>query len=455
VFLGHRDCRAPQRRLADARLSLDRQALCLLGDPLDEAFDLPERVVATDDFVLHDDMSVEPGAATVKTTGAIERGYLPIPTRGVGRTVTADHDRPIGVRTMAELERSGYTRRRVLTRGAAAAGALAIPALARPARAFAASAPVLAPRYYPLAGFTPDIDLAGKLAVITGASRGNGRAIGEALAARGVDVIGTSRNPARVPNPPAFPLVQLDVADPASVLLFAKRLAVHPTVRRHGHVDMLVNNAGRFVFGQIVPLTGADALFYLAQRELAVRTLYAGHVAVTNTMLPLLATQGYARIVFTVSIASYYSGETLPGSSFIDTYSSCKAALRAYADNLGASLQEAGSNIRVSTVNPYVMNTALAQHPNPIYTQPVNSQGLADNDPIFNGVVTAIRQLLANGQPTNRVGETYAQILSMADPVENVAVASPDEPLASAGANALIEAQIVAENGLSAVPFVG
>jgi hypothetical protein len=107
----------------------------------------------------------------------------------------------------------------------------------------------------------------------------------------------------------------------------------------------------------------------------------------------------------------------------------------------------------VSTVNPYVMNTALARHPNPIYTQPVNNQGLSDTDPIFNSVVTAIRQLLANGQPTGRIGDTDAQILSMSNPDENVAVASPSEPFASQGANALIEPQIIAENALSAVPF--
>ena len=65
----------------------------------------------------------------------------------------------------------------------------------------------IAPRYYPLNHFNPQVDLTGKLAVITGASRGNGRAIGEALTALGVDVIGTSRDPASVPNPPAYPLL--------------------------------------------------------------------------------------------------------------------------------------------------------------------------------------------------------------------------------------------------------
>jgi NAD(P)-dependent dehydrogenase (short-subunit alcohol dehydrogenase family) len=207
------------------------------------------------------------------------------------------------------------------------------------------------------------------------------------------------------------------------------------------------------VFGEIIPLSAANLAFYSSQRDLAVRTLYSGHVMVTNVMLPLMPRQGYARIVFTVSIASYYNGATQPGSSGIDAYSAQKAALRAYANNLAAALGEAGSNIRISTVNPYVMNTALAQHPNPIYTQPVNASGLSDTDQKFNAAVTGARQLLANGQPPNRVGDTYGQLLRMSDPTPNVAVASTTQPLATQGANALIEPQLLAENRLSAIPL--
>ena len=107
----------------------------------------------------------------------------------------------------------------------------------------------IAPRYYPLNHFRPEIDLTGKLAVITGASRGNGRAIGEALTALGVDVIGTSRDPASVPNPPAYPLLTLDITDPGSVFAFVAALQADPLFQQHGRVDILVNNAGRFVLG--------------------------------------------------------------------------------------------------------------------------------------------------------------------------------------------------------------
>jgi|SRR5581483_2924276 len=43
------------------------------------------------------------------------------------------------------------------------------------------------------------------------------------------------------------------------------------------------------------------------------------------------------------------------------------------------------------------MNTTLATHPKPIYTQPVNGSSLSECDQNFNYVVTVIRQLLANG----------------------------------------------------------
>jgi NAD(P)-dependent dehydrogenase (short-subunit alcohol dehydrogenase family) len=203
------------------------------------------------------------------------------------------------------------------------------------------------------------------LAVITGASRGNGRAIGEALTALGVNVIGTSRNPAGVVDPLVYPLLTLDITDPASVFAFVSTLQAHQLFRQRSRVDILVNNAGRIVLGEIAPFSPSDYSFYLAQRDLGVRTVYFGHVLMTNALLPLMSQQGYSRIIFTTSIASYISGATYPAESFVDTYSSGKAALRVYANNLDSALRVAGSSTRVSTVNPYFMNTALVQHPHP------------------------------------------------------------------------------------------
>jgi hypothetical protein len=51
------------------------------------------------------------------------------------------------------------------------------------------------------------------------------------------------------------------------------------------------------------------------------------------------------------------------------------------------------------------------------------------------------------------VGETYAQLLGMRNPEQNVVVASPHEPLATKGGNAVVEQQLLAENQISAVRF--
>jgi len=358
-------------------------------------------------------------------------------------------------------ESSGATRRDLIRKSplALAAGSIALPtflaSLAGEAKATVTAGGVkLAPRYYPLESFDPEIDLRGKLAVISGASRGLGRAVGEALSALGVDVIGTSRNPARVPNPPAFPLLPLDVANPLSVLAFARALQSNSRFLRHGRVDILVNNAGRVVLGELIPLPSTDLSFYLAQRQLGLQTIYFGHVMMTNVILPMMPQQDYSRIIFTVSIASYISGATVASESGEDAYTSAKTALRGYANNLNTALRGGGSSIRVSTVNPYFMNTDLVTHPNPIYTQPVNSMGLSDTDPAFNDGVTQLRAILANGLPPHLVGDTYAQLLRMADPERNVVVASPREPFATEGENDFLESQLIAENGISAVPFV-
>jgi NAD(P)-dependent dehydrogenase (short-subunit alcohol dehydrogenase family) len=373
-------------------------------------------------------------------------------------TDTTDHRTATLPAMSKEQPAPGRTRRNFIRTPLGLAGSIAVPSLlgglAVKAKADGKCDDLkLAPRYYPLARFKPEVDLTGKLAVITGASRGNGRAVGEALSALGVDVIGTSRNPSGVPDPPAFPLLALDITDPASVLAFVGALQAHPLFQQHGRVDILANNAGRFVLGEIVPLPPTDFSFYLTQRDLGLRTVYFGHVMVTNAMLPLMPQQGYSRIIFTASIASYTTGATLPAESFVDTYNSGKAALRVYANNLDSALRAAGSSIRVATVNPYAMNTALAQYPHPVYTQPVNSSGSSQTDPVFNSFLSALIQLLANGLPPSMVGETYAQLLSMTDPEQNVVVGSAREPLATKGGNALIEQQLFAENQISAVPF--
>lgn len=340
----------------------------------------------------------------------------------------------------------GVTRRGLLQKQAAAgagllAGNLLVGGGFAADAAVASSAASLSPRYYPLNYFSPEIDLAGKVAVITGASSGNGRAAGEALAARGVEVIGTSRDVAGVPSPPDFTLLDLDITKPRSVSSFVGK--VRRRLGASGKVDILINNAGRGIVGHPVPPAGAEAFFF-EQLRLATDTVYTGHLRVTAEMAPLLPTTGYARVCYTVSSAAYTVAADATGTSF-HAYTAMKRSLLATANAMRGRLRQTNSSLGVATVNPYMINTRFPE--NLIFTETVTPGSPLDQ------FVTGIRQALGNGLPASFVGETYWQLLSTGQPPANVVVASPSEPWATKGGNQVIESTIVAENNDAAFVF--
>ena len=121
-----------------------------------------------------------------------------------------------------------------------------------------------------------------RIAVVTGTSRGIGLAIAKGLAAKGLLVIGTSRDAATgkpAADEAGIDFHPLDVADGKSVDAFAEWLG-----KEHGGFDVLVNNAG-------ISLDGFDAK--LARRTLDVN--FGGTVKTTDRLLPLLRDK--ARIV--------------------------------------------------------------------------------------------------------------------------------------------------------------
>jgi 2-deoxy-D-gluconate 3-dehydrogenase len=151
-------------------------------------------------------------------------------------------------------------------------------------------------------------DLTGRLAVVTGAKRGIGFAMAEALAEAGADVIGVSAT--IEPEGSAieqrvtalgrtFRAIAADFNDPAAVAGLADTLAAEP-------VDILVNNAG--TIRRAPAAEHADAYWdEVLQVNLTSQFTLAREVG--RSMLE----RGRGRIVFTASLLSFQGGINVPG----------------------------------------------------------------------------------------------------------------------------------------------
>lgn len=233
--------------------------------------------------------------------------------------------------------------------------------------------------------------------------------------------------------------LNLDITKTESISSFVKQ------VRRRvgaGHVDILINNAGRGIVGNVLPPPGAEAR-YLAQLQLGIKTDYSGHLMMTQKMFPLLPARGYARVCFTVSITAYSVSTGLLSS--LHGYTAQKRALLAFANAWRSTLERAHSNVRVTTVNPCDVNTRFPY--NLILTEK------APRGSALARYVDLLRSAFAGSLPPALVAEAYWQLLSSDQPPVNVAAGSSHAPYAAMGANGLFETTLLAENSQAAAIF--
>jgi NAD(P)-dependent dehydrogenase (short-subunit alcohol dehydrogenase family) len=175
--------------------------------------------------------------------------------------------------------------------------------------------------------------------LVTGASSGIGQAVASAFAAKGFEVFGTSRNPQRTEPIAGVELVQLDVADAASVAA-----AVSTVLQRAGRIDILVNNAGVGVFGAAEETS-------IAQAQELFDTNFFGLVRLTREVLPHLRAQGSGRIINVGSVLGFLPS---PYGSF---YAASKHAVEGYSESLDHETREFG--VRVSVVEPGYTSTSF------------------------------------------------------------------------------------------------
>jgi NADP-dependent 3-hydroxy acid dehydrogenase YdfG len=185
---------------------------------------------------------------------------------------------------------------------------------------------------------------ADRIAVVTGASSGIGAATARRLAQAGFHVVAGARREERL-RPLAEDVgattLTLDVTDPASVTAFAAAVA-----ERHGHADLLVNNAG--LAAGLDPIADGDDRDWQAMLD----TNVLGLLRVTRAFLPLLRAAPHAHIVNLGSIAGE---EVYPGGG---GYTASKHAVRAVTGTLRLELN--GEPIRVTEVAPGMVETEFS-----------------------------------------------------------------------------------------------
>jgi len=318
--------------------------------------------------------------------------------------------------------------RRGLLRGAglATAAALAGTALSRPAQA-AHEHVVPAPVYFPTS-YVREVNLINKNIVITGASRGIGRATALDLVKAGANVWGTSRTPQDYPGITEYPLMELRLEDPASIAAFVAAIGA----ATGGRVDVLINNAAQLVFGTPTPLSPAAFPIWAQNSALALRVVYLGHRELTIAMLGLMQHSGYRRILFTASVAAYASSADI-GSDFYQPYVAGKRAIADFANSLGIWFSRIGLDIRVATVNPVTTHTDGTLGTRPIFLEPVDEEGNPDPASPLAAVLPLIRAAVESGQPAKVVARAYRQLLELKRPHPNVVAGVRRGPLAEAG----------------------
>jgi NAD(P)-dependent dehydrogenase (short-subunit alcohol dehydrogenase family) len=183
-------------------------------------------------------------------------------------------------------------------------------------------------------------DLHGKRALVTGGTKGIGKAIAEELAQAGAEVIISARSQGGEANP-ALHFIAADLTQPAQVAAISEEINA-----RFGGIDILINNAG----GLTTPGGGYSTLtdeHWTSELQL---NLLAS-VRLDRILLPKMIERGGGVIIHVSSI----NGRMALWQMGL-AYGVTKAALNSYSKSLAMEL--ASQRVRVLTVSPGATRTA-------------------------------------------------------------------------------------------------
>jgi 3-oxoacyl-[acyl-carrier protein] reductase len=201
-----------------------------------------------------------------------------------------------------------------------------------------------------MSGALPDAGIAGKIALVTGGSRGIGRAIVELLATQGADVTFFYQSNAAAADEVVaagaaaglkVAAAKVDIRDAA-----ACAAAVEALIERCGRIDILVNNAGTIRDNPLIAFEDEDV-------DAVIDTNVKGAFNVTRAVAPHMVSRRAGRIVNLSSVSAAKGGR---GQT---NYAASKGAIESFTRSLAVEL--APRRITVNAVAPGVIETEMSK----------------------------------------------------------------------------------------------
>ncbi len=221
-----------------------------------------------------------------------------------------------------------------------------------------------------------DLELADKVAVVTGASKGIGLAIAQELAGEGALVVAGARNTAPLEGIENVTPFAVDLTDPEGPARLVGR-----ALERHGRIDVLVNNVGGVHLRLDGFLSTSDADF-----QASLELNFFSALRATRAAVAAMMERGGGTIVNVASVNAFFH----PDGAVID-YGAAKAALLNVAKALSQELGPHG--IRIASVSPGQVATDLW----------LGAEGVAATIGAATGAgADAVREQVTAGIPTGR-----------------------------------------------------
>ena len=220
------------------------------------------------------------------------------------------------------------------------------------------------------------MSLRGKVVVITGASSGIGAASALEFAKKGASIALVARTRKKLETLQSSLeklsiktlVCECDVSQKSQVQKMSNEV-----IEKFGTIDVLVNNAGFAIYGQVADLS-------IEQIESQMATNYFGMVYCTKQFLPKMLENNSGHIVNVASVAASFG---LPG---IASYCASKFAMLGFSEGLQHELR--GTKVGVTVVSPIMVRTNFFDHPS-FETMPKYSPTSLSAQTVAKAVVSA------------------------------------------------------------------